>query len=90
MPDRKARADHDRRDKEFGLAARTEILKSTELAEDDWQHVDLFWAGDTWCRKFLERDELKSKTLHGEAEGVERDDAAIAEGMEAIRMHAEG
>lgn len=50
---------------DFAVRAKEQLLKSTDLSEQDRKRLEVFQAGDSWCRHFLERHDLRGKTPHG-------------------------
>jgi hypothetical protein len=67
----------------FGQGAKEQLMANTDTDEEERKALATFEASDGWAKKFVERNSLSSKLLHGEAGSV--DAAAIAEGLASLR-----
>lgn len=69
--------------KAFGRSAKATVLAAPTTSAATKSKLETFMAGETWCRNFLKRQNLRSKMLHGEAGSVNPE--LVKEGMEKIR-----
>ena len=67
----------------FGLSAKATFLEAPTISAAVTSKLEMFRAGEKWCRNFVQRQNLKIKVLHGEAGSVNAQ--LVKEGMEKIR-----
>jgi hypothetical protein len=67
----------------FGIKAAKDLLAAPSCPAERKKLLEDFTASKSWVKKFVKRNNLSSKLLHGEAGSV--DGAATAEGMAKLR-----